>query len=45
MEKKINFRLKDWEFRDKILRCPLPIVYDEKGNVIILKKEDLPGKL
>jgi len=44
--KKINFRLKDWGIsRQRYWGCPIPIVYDEKGNVIILKKEDLPVKL
>ncbi len=45
-KKKINFRLKDWGIsRQRYWGCPIPIVYDESGNAIILSKEQLPVKL
>ena len=45
MEKKINFRLKDWGIsRQRYWGCPIPIAYDKNGNVIQVPK-DLPVKL
>tara|TARA_A100001011_G_scaffold41716_1_gene39332 strand:- start:1565 stop:4120 length:2556 start_codon:yes stop_codon:yes gene_type:complete len=44
--KKINFRLKDWGVsRQRYWGCPIPIAYDDKGNVITIPKKDLPVKL
>ena len=44
--KKINFRLKDWGVsRQRYWGCPIPIVYDEDGNVKTIPKKDLPVKL
>ncbi len=44
--KKINFRLKDWGVsRQRYWGCPIPIAYDENGNVITIPKKDLPVKL
>ncbi len=45
-KKKINFRLKDWGVsRQRYWGCPIPIAYDENGNVITIPKKDLPVKL
>ncbi len=45
-KKKINFRLKDWGVsRQRYWGCPIPVVYDEEGNVSTVPKEKLPVKL
>jgi Leucyl-tRNA synthetase len=45
-KKKINFRLKDWGVsRQRYWGCPIPIAYDEKGNVHPIPKSMLPVKL
>jgi leucyl-tRNA synthetase len=45
-KKQINFRLKDWGVsRQRYWGCPIPIAYDENGNVKPIAKEDLPVKL
>ncbi len=45
-KKKINFRLKDWGVsRQRYWGCPIPMAYDEDGNVTTIPKEDLPVKL
>ncbi len=45
-KKKINFRLKDWGIsRQRYWGCPIPIIYDEKGNAVLLDKKQLPVKL
>ncbi len=42
-KKKINFRLKDWGIsRQRYWGCPIPIAYDEKGNIVEVPKEQLP---
>ena len=42
-KKKIIFRLKDWGVsRQRYWGCPIPIVYNSKGDVIPIKKKDLP---
>ena len=43
---KINYRLKDWGVsRQRYWGCPIPIAYDEKGNVHKIPKDMLPVKL
>ena len=45
-QKKINFRLKDWGVsRQRYWGCPIPMAYDENGNVATIPKKDLPVKL
>ncbi len=45
-KKKINFRLKDWGVsRQRYWGCPIPIAYDENGNVFPIPKKNLPVKL
>jgi len=42
-EKKITFRLKDWGVsRQRYWGCPIPIVYNQKGEAIPVEKKDLP---
>ena len=42
-EKKITFRLKDWGVsRQRYWGCPIPIVYNKKGEAITVEKKDLP---
>ena len=45
-KKKINYRLKDWgESRQRYWGCPIPVLYDEKGNITPVPRENLPVKL
>lgn len=45
-KQKINFRLKDWGVsRQRYWGCPIPVAYNNKGEVIKIPKEDLPVKL
>ena len=42
-KKKLTFRLKDWGVsRQRYWGCPIPIVYNKKGDAIPVKKKDLP---
>ncbi len=44
--KKINFRLKDWGVsRQRYWGCPIPIAYDNNGNVVKIPNDQLPVKL
>ena len=45
LEKKINFRLKDWVSCQRYWGCPIPIAYNKKGEVVKIPKTDLPVKL
>ena len=45
-KKQINYRLKDWGVsRQRYWGCPIPIAYDENGNVVPIPKSMLPVKL
>jgi len=45
-KKKINFRLKDWGIsRQRYWGCPIPIIYREDGEIILVPDKDLPVKL
>jgi leucyl-tRNA synthetase len=45
-EKKINFRLKDWGIsRQRYWGCPIPIMYDEKGQPHKIPLDKLPVEL
>ena len=45
-KKKINFRLKDWGVsRQRYWGCPIPIIYDEKGDAHPVPDSSLPVKL
>ncbi len=45
-KKKINFRLKDWGIsRQRYWGCPIPIAYDDEGNLITVPEDQLPIKL
>ncbi len=44
--RRINFRLKDWGVsRQRYWGCPIPIAYDEKGEIIPIPKKELPVRL
>ncbi len=45
-KKQVNFRLKDWGVsRQRYWGCPIPMLYDEEGNITPVSKENLPIKL
>jgi len=45
-EKKVNYRLRDWGVsRQRYWGCPIPVIYDEEGNVHVVPEEDLPVTL
>ena len=44
--KKIHYKLRDWLVsRQRYWGTPIPILYDEKGNIIPVDEKDLPIKL
>ena len=45
-KKKTNYRLKDWGVsRQRYWGCPIPIIYDDKGNAHPVPEDMLPIKL
>ncbi len=45
-QRKINYRLRDWGVsRQRYWGCPIPILYDKKGNIIPVDEKDLPVTL
>jgi leucyl-tRNA synthetase len=45
-KKKINYRLKDWGVsRQRYWGCPIPIAYDNNGNIIKIPEDQLPVAL
>ena len=45
-KKQINYRLKDWGVsRQRYWGCPIPVAYDNEGNVYPIPKSMLPVKL
>ena len=45
-KKKTNYRLKDWGIsRQRYWGCPIPIAYDNDGNIVKIPENQLPVKL
>ncbi len=45
-KKKINFRLKDWGVsRQRYWGCPIPMAYNQKGEIVKVPLDQLPIKL
>ena len=43
---KINYRLRDWGIsRQRYWGCPIPVIYREDGEIILVPEKDLPVKL
>ena len=44
--KKTNYKLRDWGIsRQRFWGCPIPIIYREDGEVLVVEENDLPVKL
>ncbi len=44
--KKTNFKLRDWGIsRQRFWGCPIPIIYREDGEVLVVEENELPVKL
>ncbi len=44
--KKTNYKLRDWGIsRQRFWGCPIPIIYREDGEVVVVEEDDLPVKL
>lgn len=42
-ERKVNYRLRDWGVsRQRYWGCPIPVIYDENGEVHTVPESDLP---
>ena len=45
-QSKINYRLRDWGIsRQRYWGCPIPVMYREDGEIILVPEKDLPVKL
>jgi leucyl-tRNA synthetase len=45
-KRKTNYRLKDWGIsRQRYWGCPIPIAYDENGEIVKIPEKDLPVQL
>ena len=43
---KVNYRLRDWGLsRQRYWGCPIPIIYREDGEILAVRKKDLPVEL
>ena len=44
--RKINFKLRDWGIsRQRFWGCPIPIIYREDGEILVVEDNELPVKL
>mgnify|MGYP001430415080 CR=1 FL=1 len=43
---KVNYRLRDWGIsRQRYWGCPIPVIYREDGEILLVPEKDLPVKL
>ena len=43
---KVNYKLRDWGIsRQRFWGCPIPIIYREDGEVLVVDEKELPVKL